>query len=281
MTKYSHLNTEQRYQIDALLKTDMTQTAIADQLGVNKSTISREINRNSKQQLTNIYDAGFADHLASKRKELRPRYRKTDAAIERRIVWLLKCGWSPEQITRVCKQRAISMLSIESIYLWIYEQKRKGTDYAYLLRRHHRRRRKRKLNKQPRCLIKNRVPINQRPQIVAKQKRVGDLEVDLMKCTNGYLLTITDRKCLVNFIRKIPDKSSESVQKAMIETLSPYKQSLFTITSDNGLEFVEHENIAKQLELKWYFADPYCSWQRGCNENQNGLIRQYASRKLT
>jgi IS30 family transposase len=199
-----------------------------------------------------------------------------DHAIGRRIVWLLKHTWSPEQISKVCKQRGIPMLSTEAIYLWLYEN---GREHLHLLRRHHRKRRKRRLDRQPRCTIKNRVSIHERPGAVGRQERVGDLEADLMKCTNGYLVTITDRKSLYNLIRKIPDKSAASVEKAMVEALGPIKTAIKTITTDNGTEFANHGAIAAALGVDWYFADPYSSWQRGCNENQNGLIRQFASRK--
>jgi len=280
MTKYSHLSKEQRYQIEVLLALDVSKDIIASQLGVDRSSVYREINRNAKQQYNNSsYKADFAQHLTLKRKQLRSRYKKRDDGIERRIIWLLKHYWSPEQIAVVCKQRNIPMLSIEAIYLWIYDQKRKGIDYTYLLRRHHRKRRKRRLDKQPRSIIKNKVSIDDRPDVVNDQQRVGDMEADLVKCTNGYLLTITDRKSLFNHIRKIPDKTAASVHDAIIAALKHLKPNIKTITTDNGTEFALHQQIAKALNIDWFFAHPYSSWQRGCNENQNGLIRQYASRK--
>src|SRR5690606_11392704 len=122
-------------------------------------------------------------------------------------------------------------------------------------------------------------PISQRPTEVNEEKRTGDLEADLMKCTNGYLLTITERKTLFNFISKIPNKEAATVNEAVIRTLEPFKDRIYTITSDNGTKFVHHEQIAKALQIDWYFADPYRSQQRGRNENQNGLIRQYMGRK--
>ena len=263
-----------------MLALDVSKDIIASQLGVDRSSIYREITRNAKQQCKgSSYKADFAQHLSLKRKQLRSRYKKRDYAIERRIIWLLKHHWSPEQISMVCDQRNIPMLSIEAIYLWIYDQKRKGIDYTHLLRRHHRKRRKRKLDKQPRSIIKNKVSIDDRPDVVNDQQRVGDMEADLVKCTNGYLLTITDRKSLFNYIRKIPDKTSASVHDAMIAALQPLKPNIKTITTDNGTEFALHQQIAKELNIDWFFAYPYSSWQRGCNENQNGLIRQYASRK--
>jgi IS30 family transposase len=277
MTKYSHLGIGQRHRLEALLEAGLSKPAIAEQLNIDRSTVYREINRNAKRQSKgNVYKADFAQGLGSKRQELRPRYKKIGYAIGRRIIWLLKHAWSPEQIATVCKQRDIPMLSTEAIYLWLYEC---GREYLHLLRRHHRKRRKRRLDKQARSIIKNKTSIDQRPGVVERQERVGDLEADLMKCTNGYLLTITDRKSLFNFIRKIPDKSAASVERAMIDTLSPLKASIKTITTDNGTEFVNHQNIARELNVDWYFADPYSSWQRGCNENQNGLIRQFANRK--
>lgn len=259
----------------------MGKTYISDFLGVDRSTIYREIKRNSKQKHgKDKYEADFAQHLSVKRKQLRTRYHKQCQPIERRIIWLLKHKWSPEQISNVCKQRSIAMLSTEAIYLWIYSQKRKGQDYTHLLRRHHRKRRKRKLEKQPRTLIKNKVSINKRPEMVDQQTRIGDLEADLVKCKHQYLLTITDRKSLFNIFCKIPDKASQTVEAAMIKELSPHKYWIKTLTTDNGLEFARHEAIAAELDIDWYFADPYSSWQRGCNENQNGLIRQYAPRKM-
>lgn len=281
MQKYTHLSQGQRYQLEALLKIGMTKTYISEFLGVHRSTVYREIKRNSKQKRgRDNYEADFAHHLTGKRKRLRSRYQKQCKPIERRIIWLLKHKWSPEQIFNVCKQRSIAMLSIEAIYLWIYSQKRKGQDYTYLLRRHHRKRRKRKLDKQPRTLIKNKVSINKRPAEVDQQTRTGDLEADLVKCRHEYLLTITDRKSLFNIICKIPDKASQTVEVAMIRELSPHRHWIKTITTDNGLEFTRHKAIASELDVDWYFADPYSSWQRGCNENQNGLIRQYAPRKM-
>lgn len=280
MKAYTHFSKEQRYQLQALLKTGQSKKDIASILGVHRSTVYREMERNSKQySRSKAYTAGFAHQISEKRKQIKPYHRKTGPDIERRVTWLLKQHWSPEQIASVCKKRQIPMLSVEGIYLWIYSKKKQGTDYTYLLRRRHRKRRKRALDKQPRCIIKKKVSISKRPEIVKKQKRTGDMEVDLVKCTGGYLLTITDRKSLLNLIRKIPDKTAASVQKATIQALAPMKERIHTITSDNGTEFARHDEIAESLDIKWYFADPYSSWQRGCNENQNGLIRQYANRK--
>ena len=279
-SNYQHLSQVQRYQIEALKRNGIKQSGIAKELGVNKSTVSRELKRNSTQSVKppDKYKACNAQILADKRRYVTPSFKSTDTAIIRRIKWLLRCDWSPEQIAETCANRLLPMLCTESIYTWIYDQKRQPVDYTDYLRRHHRKRRKRRLTYQPRCIIKNRVSIHDRPPIVEEQLRFGDVETDLVKCQNGYIVTITERKSLFNLICKIPNKEAATIQQALIETLEPIKNYVHTITSDNGTEFANHEAITKHLGIPWFFADPYKSQQRGCNENQNGLLRQYLKR---
>lgn len=278
--KFSHLSQEQRYQIETLKNTNHSISEIARFIGVNKSTVSRELKRNSINSLRPLdkYKARQAQNFYNKRAYKKPKTKSIDSKIVRRIKWLLKARWSPEQIAMTCKQRNIPMLSIEGIYLWIYEQPRDVLDLTNYLRRHHRKRRKRRLTNQPRTIIKNRISIHDRPKEVEEQKRFGDFEIDLVKCQNGYLLTITERKSLFNFIVKLPNKEAITIQEAVIKTLNPFKNQIMTITSDNGTEFAYHQEITKQIGIPWYFADPYKSQQRGCNENQNGLIRQFFKR---
>lgn len=278
--KFSHLSQEQRYQIEALKNAGHCQTYIAESLGVHKSTISREIKRNSVQSAKppDKYKANQAHHFAARRAYKTPFVKSVDSAITRRIRWLLRAGWSPEQMANTCSMRSIPMLSAEGIYLWIYRQPRTKEDLTNYLRRHHRKRRKRRLSKQPRTIIKNRTSIHERPIEVEQQVRFGDFETDLMKCQNGYLLTITERKSLFNFIVKLPNKEAKTIELHIIETLRAFKNQIKSITSDNGTEFANHQIISSEIGIPWFFADPYKSQQRGCNENQNGLIRQYLKR---
>lgn len=277
---YKHLSPEQRYRLEALRKADHTQRFIATHLNVHPSTISRELKRNSTgaARSDGYYRASNAQLYTHCRTYTPPFLKTADPAIGRRIRWLLRFGWSPQQINFKCGERGIAMLSTEAIYGWIYRLRKQGFDYTHLLRRHHRRRRKRRLDKQPRVIIKNKVSIHDRPVKARDGKRSGDLETDLMKCKGGYLLTVTDRLTLYNAIVKIPNKESATIKEALIRLLSPFK-NLHTITSDNGTEFSLHQDIAKALRIKWFFADPYSPQQRGCNENQNGLVRQYLTRK--
>ena len=279
-SKFTHLSQEQRYQIEALKTAGHTQKYIADFLLVHKSTISRELSRNSTQTAKpqGKYKAAQANCFAQKRVFMPQKLKSANMGIGRRLSWLLRRDWSPEQIASCCALRGIKMLSTEGIYLWIYSQPRTPVDYTSYLRRHHRKRRKRKLKNQPRTIIKNRVSIHDRPPEVIEQTRFGDMETDLVKCQNGYLLTITERKSLFNLIVKLPNKEAITVQNAIISALLPVQKSIKTITSDNGTEFAYHQKISQILAVPWFFADPYCSQQRGCNENQNGLIRQYFKR---
>ena len=279
---YRHLGLEQRYQIQALFAKECTQTEIASFLGVHKSTVCRELKRNSTRasKPPERYKPKNAQSFADGRVYKPPRKKSHDYAIQRRIVWLLKIGWSPQQIANTCCDRNVAMMSTEAIYGWIYELRTKGIqDLTPLLRRHHRKRRKRHCKKHPRTIIHDKVSIHDRPEVVNLQTRSGDLETDLVKCTNGYLLTVTDRKTLYNFIEKLPNKEAETIKIGLIKILLPLKGKIKTITSDNGTEFARHQLIAGELGIDWFFADPYSSQQRGCNENQNGLIRQYLTRK--
>lgn len=275
---YSHLSLEQRYKIEALLQAGISKTEIAKQIGVDRSTIYREINRNSVYQSRghDKYKANTAQNFAAKRAYRPPKVKSNDKDISRRIIWLIKCDWSPEQIACTCKKRNIPMLSMEGIYQWLYKNRwHEGKDLLKHLRRGHRKRRKRSLNKQPRVIIKDKVSIKERPEIIDNQERFGDYETDLVKCTNGYFITITERKSLYNILVKIPNKKTETVINGIIKMLRPYKELIYSITSDNGTEFTDFKKIVEILDIEWFFADPYCSQQRGCNENQNGLLRQY------
>jgi len=129
--------------------------------------------------------------------------------------------------------------------------------------------------------IVNKVPISKRPKIVDKKIRIGDWEVDTIigKYHKGAIVTIVDRKSKFTLMRILPSKEAIGVANAITELLYPVRQFTHTITSDNGKEFSLHENIASSLNTNFYFCDPYSSWQRGLNENTNGLVRRYIPKK--
>ena len=272
--KYKQLIKGQRYQIQVLLQMNISKKEIATLVGVHVSTIYREINRNTGKR---VYKADRAQDLSDLRKERFGRNRRFNSSMEKLIrAKIRKEQWSPEQIHGHCKSKGIEMVSIERIYQFIRKDKAGGGD-LWIHTRHQLKHRKRRSDEK-KISIKNRVSIRERPEVVEKKERIGDWETDTIIGSNqkGAILTITERKTGFLLMKKLQaGKHAKELARDMIRLLIPYKHAVHTITSDNGTEFAEHEHIAKKLKIGFYFADPYSSWQRGLNENTNGLIRQY------
>lgn len=154
------------------------------------------------------------------------------------------------------------------------DKRKKGQLYRHLRQGHKRYRKGKRVKAEA---IKNAVSIDERPAIVDSRERFGDWEIDtvLGKHGTGAIVTILERKSRFYLAKKTDSKSAKDVTKATIELLMPYKANVLTITADNGREFANHEEIAEALDTKVYFAHPYSSWERGANENANGLLRQY------
>lgn len=262
---YTHLTQEERYQIYALLREGFSKRHIAFRLQRAPSTITRELKRNKNR---NGYFAKHAHKLARKRLSPNPKTITQDQWIE--VEKLLSLQWSPEQIS------SHIMVSLHSIYRYIYRDKRAGGSLYKHLR--FRNQRKRKYGQpETRGQLTNRRNIKKRPPIVEERTRFGDLEIDTIvgKKHQQSLVSIVDRKTGYLWLKKCRNRKSEDVLKATIELLKPMKKNIKTITADNGKEFSQHIQIAEALKIDFYFADPYSSWQRGTNENTNGLIRQY------
>jgi IS30 family transposase len=190
--------------------------------------------------------------------------------------------WSPEQIVGWCKTRNIKMVSHERIYQFVLKDKLAGGLLFKHLRTGQKIYKKRYGSKDRRGIIPNKVSIDDRPVIVQNKERAGDFEIDLIIGANhkGALLTIVDRKTSFVLIEPLKSKGAVEVTKAVYNALIPYKKWAQTITSDNGKEFALHEQIAAKLELSYYFAHPYSSWERGLNEYTNKLIRQYFPKQM-
>ena len=269
---YTQLTKETRYQIFALLEAGQTQTQIAMIVGCHKSTISRELKRNRKPT---GYWPGYAQQRAvqQRRQSHQPRIRTESwQTIER----LLAQDWSPQQIADRLLLERQPRVSPERIYLYIYaDQRSGGTLHRHL--RSQKKQRRRYRGYQRRGQIPNRVSIEERPAIVDQKKRIGDWKADLIVGAQrkSALFTATERKSKLTLLSKLANKSAAELRDRSIERFTPYAQRVYTITLDNGKEFCEHEAIAKALGARIYFAHPYASWERGLNENTNGLLRQY------
>jgi len=273
---YTQLTREQRYQIHRFYKLGHNQTEIAYFVGCHKSTISRELKRNVGKT---GYRPKQAHQLALSRRCLGHRTRVTQVTWTR-IELLLQLQWSPEQIHGRLRREKQPTVSAEWIYQHIYADKRNGG----ILHRHLRsqkKQRKRYAGHARRGQIPNRTSIEKRPKIVASKKRIGDWESDTLIGAHhqGAILSCTERKSKLTLLRKLETKGALEVKREFIDLLAPVADKVFTITLDNGKEFCEHKAIAAGLNARIYFAHPYASWERGFNENTNGLIRQYLPKK--
>ena len=275
MRTYRQLTQEQRYQIYALRKTGHSRTEIADVIGVHKSTVSRELKRNQGQR---GYRPQQAHGLAmERRRKGMPRIR---AGTWMLVETLLRQEWSPEQVSgRLSKERKIC-ISHEWIYHYVLQNKQAGGDlYRHL--RCQKKRRKRYGKYDRRGQLPNCRSIDERPALVGRRKRLGDWEVDtiLGKQHKPVLVTLTERKSRFTLLGKATQRTAQAVQDQICKLLLPVAERVHTLTSDHGKEFARHQQIAASLQLDFYFAHPYAAWERGTNENTNGLLRQYFPKK--
>jgi IS30 family transposase len=275
-----HITKAQRYTISSMLKQGYKQFEIAKAIGKDKSVISRELKRNSDIRSGNYKDE-LANKKYAKRQKEKHKYRKFTLEMQKEVEVLLREDYSPEQVVGVFVKQGKPIVSIERIYQHIWDDKKaSGTLYTHL-RRQGRSYRKPGASKDNRGIIKNRISIEQRPLEVEKRNRFGDLEVDLIigKNHEQAIVTINDRASGMLKMKKTPSKEAKVVRETITELLEDWVPYIFTITSDNGKEFAEHQRVAEKLYLDYYFAHPYHSWERGSNENLNGLIRQYIPKK--
>ncbi len=246
---------------------------IAEVIGVSPSTISREIRRNSTPNGHYIWFR--ADDFAKARKSRSPGNRRIAEALRQEIIYLLTTEqWSPRQISGWLARQG-KHVSHETIYAIIRND---TTGKLAQHCRHKMKRRCKKKRKQPAktTTIKNRVSIHERP-IEADGTRFGDFEMDLIVDKHSHaILVLMERSTNFLMMEKLPHgKKAKPIAQAVWRMLLPYKHILKSITTDNGSEFAEHQWITQRLGVPVFFADPYCSWQKGGVENINKLIRQY------
>lgn len=280
---YKHLNQGQRHRISALHQAGHSLSFIADQIGINKSTVSREIQRNAKK--FGSYNAICAQEMANERKERFSLNRKFTPGMEKLIrEKLSQEQWSPEQIKGYCDKNNIPMVSHERIYQFIYQDKANGgtlyTNLRTASKKYHRRY---GCCKKKDHAIKNRIFIDQRPEVINNKQRYGDWEIDTIigKNNKGAIVTVVERKSSFTLIAKLDSKNADNLARTVINLMAPYKERVFSITADNGLEFTRHQYIARKLQASFFFAHPYTSWERGLNEYTNRLIRQYIPKKTS
>jgi IS30 family transposase len=282
MKQYRQLTEDDRIEIYAMKQAGKTQRTIAEHLGVHPGTISRELARNTGRR-------GYRPKQAHRRAiERRQNARKAGKMTPKTIAYIerqLRQDHSPEQIAgrmKVDPHYVGHTVSHERIYQHIWQNKNNGGDlHRHLRIAGHKKKRKRYGKRDFRGQIPNRVGIEQRPKIVDNKNRIGDWEADTLigRHHRGAVVSLVERKSQFTLLGQVTHKTAEAVQQQVVERLRPYRRRVHTITTDNGREFSGHEAIADTLKAKVYFAQPYQAWQRGLNEQVNGLIRQYLPKK--
>ena len=276
---YKQLTSEQRYTISVLLQNRTKQKEIAKAINVSPGTVSREIRRNSGVRGRYNWETAQANAVQTKRKKPGNHSINTEVMEEARHL-LVTEQWSPEQISGVLAKDG-KYISHETIYRMIRKDKAEGgTLYKHC--RHKLKRRARPVGGR-RISIPNRTSISERPAEV-DGKRFGDFEMDTIvgRGNHGAIVTLIERSTSMLIMRKLKKgKNAKELARTVIHLLSPFKEHVKSITTDNGTEFACHEMIGKSLGVTIYFADPYASWQKGAIENANGLIRQYVPKTET
>ena len=282
---YKRLDYLKRCKIQAFWKAGYTQQKIADEIGVHKSTISRELNRNITFVRTRLgywnYKADYAQSFADQRKKIKPKFIKFTEQVKTFVTEKIKDEWSPDQISGYAKRHNLFSLSHEWIYQFILTNKRQGGKLYQHLRHQHKKYRKRYGSPKRIGSIRNRRFIDERPAIIDEKNRIGDWEIDTIigKNHRQAIISIVERKSKFTILKKVERKTAKNVTQATVEALKRYEKRVLSITGDNGSEFAYHEQISNELSAEFYFAHPYSSWERGLNENTNGLVRQYLKKR--
>jgi IS30 family transposase len=271
--KYRHLSQVERYQIEAGIALGMNLSQVAKKIGRHRSTVFREIRRNG-----HITQEGYLGMSAQCDYEIRIKRSKPKMKIRGNmksyIDRRLRMRWSPEQIAGRRKVEGMSTVGIETIYRYIYQDRKSGGNlWTYL--RHRRARRKKRFPYQRWPKKIPRIPAEARPVEITERQRTGDFERDMIvgRSQSGYILTIVDRRSKLVRLRRSDTTRPAAIHKLTVRALR--NLSVCSLTNDNGVEFLAHDKTARSLGVTVYFTRPYASWERGTVENTNKLIRQY------
>lgn len=284
MNKYNHLSQENRHQIEALLKEGLNQTQIANNIGVDKSTISRELSRNvtNEGSADKGYQADTAQELTDQRHQGKPKHRRfTEELKVQARRWLTKEKLSPELISGRWDVLGIDGVSHETLYQWIWAAKHQQDPEdkeLYKDLKHGAGKRRRGNRQDSRGRITGRTSITERPKVVEQRSRLGDIEVDLMVGKNhkSALLVLTDRATLLTKLKKVTSRKADPVATHITDQLSGIPSEFIkTLTFDNDKAFAKHQKIAAQLDADTYFTRPYTSQDKGTVENRIWVIRRF------
>ncbi|WP_028877027.1 IS30 family transposase [Teredinibacter turnerae] len=274
---YTHLTSEERYTFSTMRKQGHSIAYIAKALDRHRSTLYRELERNSCNRIDCAYRPSKAQYRALARRSKLRRYSQFSKSDYLLVRSLLRQKWSPEQIAGVLPSLASKTMSHETIYKYIWADKADGGNLWQHLRQSTKQRRKRYKAYDSRGRLANKRHISERPKSVETRKYKGHWEIDTVMGTgsNDCIVTLVERKSGYVLIGKLPNRSTASLNAKTISLIKKAPAAFKTITADNGTEFHQYTAIEKATNTKFFFTNPYHSWERGSNENCNGLIRQY------
>lgn len=277
--KYTQLTTDERYIIATFKRLGFSQALAAHVLGRSPSTVSRELRRNA-YPTDGAYRARHAQSMANGRRR-RSRQGSTVAAeVWTRVEELLREDYSPEQVSGYLRRMREPSASHETIYRHVWDDKRRGGDLHTHLRGARKKRRKRYGAYDSRGRLAGKRPIGDRPPGAENRSRVGHWEIDtVMGSSRACVLTLVDRKTGYVQIGKLQARTVEATNRRLEELMAKDSERYHTITSDNGCEFHGYKAVEAGHKVRFYFAAPHHSWERGTNENTNGLIRQYLPKR--
>jgi IS30 family transposase len=278
--KYHQITKEERYTIAALRQEGLRPAAIARRLGRHRSTISREYARNGSWW-DNGYRPSRAQEQANGRRSRSRRNQQFDELDWIFVETLLRDDWSPEQTAGYLRKMGAVSISHETIYRHIWKDREVGGDLCKHLRCARKKRRKRYGRYDSRGRLAEKRHISERPSWIERRRQVGHWEIDtVMGVGNEHcIVTLVERATGYVLIGKIASRNMEQATRKTIQLIRKHPEKFKTITADNGTEFHAYKKIEKATGVKIYFATPYHSWERGTNENTNGLIRQYLPKR--
>ncbi len=281
MNRYRQLTSEERHTLSTLRKQGYQQAAIARALGRHRSTISREVRRNSKDRGGRVYRPDLANDYARWRRGRSRRNRRFEAEDWALVLIGLKQQWSPEQISGWLRRKRRLSISHETIYRYIWEDRRRGGELYHHLRGSPKQRRKRYGRYDSRGRLAGKRLISERPAAAENRSQVGHLEGDTVigSSDKHCVLTLVDRKTGYVMIGKLEARTVEATNRRAVGLIRAAPRPTHTVTADNGTEFHGYTAIEAATGSKFYFATPYHSRERGTSENTNGLIRQYLPKR--
>lgn len=274
---YQQLTEGDRYTLAALKRQGLSFAKIAEAMNRDKSTIYREVNRNSCWHQDGSYRPSKAQRRTRARRRRSRRNQHFTSQDYKEVRKFIRKDWSPEQITGHLKKEGKRCFSHETIYRYIWRDKRQGGTLWKHLRCAQKRRRKRYNAYDSRGRLADKRNIAERPLEVETRQTQGHWEIDTVmgKGTKHCIVTLVERKTGYTLIGQLNDRTTKSTNKRTIKLMSKMPNQFKTITADNGTEFHQYKKVEQATNCPYYFANPHHSWERGTNENTNGLIRQY------